>query len=236
VATAWVVKLGGSLARGETLPGWLEALANARVAVVPGGGPFADQVRAAQARWRFGDDAAHRMALLAMAQYGHMLAGLQPALATASAPERLAAILAEGRSAVWLPDPEALEPAALPASWELTSDSLSAWLAGRLGIPRLLLVKYAPLPVGSAPVETLIQAGLLDPAFAGFARAAGCAAWVCGAASHADVAERLARPDTRFTRVILHHQPKRENPYADPSTLFRQLARTNGQGGRKPDL
>jgi aspartokinase-like uncharacterized kinase len=48
-----VVKLGGSLHDAAELGGWLAALAEApgpaRV-VVPGGGPFADAVRAAQER------------------------------------------------------------------------------------------------------------------------------------------------------------------------------------------
>ena len=32
--------------------------------------------------------------------------------------------------------------AALPETWELTSDSLAAWLAGALGAGRLVLVKH----------------------------------------------------------------------------------------------
>ena len=47
----WVVKLGGSLAYASELPRWLSALAEGaggRAIIVPGGGPFADQVRHAQ--------------------------------------------------------------------------------------------------------------------------------------------------------------------------------------------
>ena len=124
--------------------------------VVPGGGPFADQVRASQARWGFGEGPAHGMAILGMRQYGLMLAGLCPAFATATEPERLAGFLALGRPAVWLPDPEALAQAQeLPASWSVTSDSLAAWLARRIGA-RLLLVKSAALPAAAKPAAQLV--------------------------------------------------------------------------------
>ena len=75
----WVVKLGGSLARSEALRGWLAVLARAgrgRAVVVPGGGRYADAVRAEQQRWGFDDSTAHSMALLAMDQYGHQLAAI----------------------------------------------------------------------------------------------------------------------------------------------------------------
>src|SRR5688572_11112389 len=66
-----VVKLGGSYALSPRLPAILAAIraSHVPVVVVPGGGPFADAVRAAQPRMGFGDRAAHRMALLAMAQF-----------------------------------------------------------------------------------------------------------------------------------------------------------------------
>ena len=46
-----IVKLGGSLLRNPLLPAWLDRIARAgRIAVVPGGGAFADAARAAQAQ------------------------------------------------------------------------------------------------------------------------------------------------------------------------------------------
>ena len=80
------VKLGGSLLEAAELRPWLAALAvlpGAPRVVVPGGGPFADTVRDAQARLGFHDLAAHRMAILAMQQYGLMLQALEPRLGLA---------------------------------------------------------------------------------------------------------------------------------------------------------
>ena len=71
-----IVKLGGSHATGPHLKDWLAAIAAeaGSIAIVPGGGPFADAVRAAQASIGYDDRAAHAMALMAMAQFGRALA------------------------------------------------------------------------------------------------------------------------------------------------------------------
>lgn len=164
-----VVKLGGSLHDAAELPGWLVALATApgpaRI-VVPGGGPFADAVRAAQGRLGFGDLAAHRMAILAMQQYGLLLQEREPRLALAETEAEMRG-LGPGAGGVWLPWRLAgLEPG-IEAGWDVTSDSLALWLARRLGAARLLLVKSAPLAGGEASAGALAAAGVLDAAFAG---------------------------------------------------------------------
>jgi aspartokinase-like uncharacterized kinase len=202
VATTWVIKLGGSLWGSDRLPSWLEALAAAKVVVVPGGGPFADQVRAAQGRWRFDDHAAHAMAILAMAQYGWMLTGICPKLRPASGFGELTAEIDAGRSAVWLPDLADLPESEIPASWDVTSDSLAAWLAGRLGVRRLLLVKSAALPGGSVPAERCVAAGWVDPAFPRFIEKSACETWLCGPEDDSRLGEGLRQPETSFTQVI----------------------------------
>src|SRR2546426_2358433 len=80
-----VIKLGGSFAFSADLGDWIAAIAACagRVVIVPGGGPFADVVRAAQVQMGFDDRAAHRMALLAMAQYGCAIKSRNEALTLA---------------------------------------------------------------------------------------------------------------------------------------------------------
>ncbi len=141
----WVVKLGGSLGDSPRLTPWLSALAHpaARCIVVPGGGRFANAVRAAQADWGIPDDAAHAMALLAMAQYGLALHARAPALAVARGLGGLEQTESVG-SRLWLPelaDQLALDMEGLPRDWSLSSDSLALWLANRLGADALVLVK-----------------------------------------------------------------------------------------------
>ena len=77
-----IVKLGGSHANGRHLKDWLAAIAAeaGAIAIVPGGGPFADAVRTAQASMGYDDRAAHAMALKAMAQFGCALEKSQSSL------------------------------------------------------------------------------------------------------------------------------------------------------------
>lgn len=152
----WVVKVGGSLYDSPQLEAWLRVIAAGEhpAILVPGGGPFADQVRVAQQRWQFDDAIAHSMALCAMDQYGLLMAGIEERLQTAADPQQLKQIVADGHSAVWLP--AAADPAVEP-SWRVTADSLALWLAAKVGAEGVLLVKSAPL--------TTAGSELLDAAF-----------------------------------------------------------------------
>jgi aspartokinase-like uncharacterized kinase len=199
----WVVKLGGSLHDAPALRAWLRRLVDVpgppRV-VVPGGGPFADAVRGLQPRLGFGEDTAHRMAILAMQQYGLHLLELEPRLALAETEAELRAATA----AIWLPWRLAgLEPD-LPPSWDVTSDSIACWLAARLGAEMLLLVKSAPLPEGDQAVAALVASGLLDAAFPGFARTFAGAI----ALAHRDDPAALAPDMPARTCRVVRDQPR----------------------------
>src|SRR5437016_4493749 len=139
-----VVKLGGSHAFSDHLRCWIAALESCggSVVIVPGGGPFADTVRAAQQKMGFDDRAADHMALLAMEQYGCALVSLGARLALADTVTSIYRIAREGRVPVWSPARMALRARDLPISWEMTSDSLAAWLAGEIGARHLVLVKH----------------------------------------------------------------------------------------------
>lgn len=175
----WIVKLGGSLHDAANLRSWLARLATgpggARI-VVPGGGPFADAVRALQAPLGFDALTAHRLAILAMQQYGLHLHGLEPRLELAETEAELQAATAS----IWLPWRLAgLEPG-IAASWDVTSDSLACWLAVRLGAEGLLLVKSAPLPGGAVTAPALAKAGLVDAAFPAHAARLTAPVWLVG--------------------------------------------------------
>jgi aspartokinase-like uncharacterized kinase len=167
----WVVKLGGSLATSPELADWLEVLACAgagSVAIVPGGGPFADAVRAAQARWGFDDSTAHQMALKAMDQFGLMLCGCGGFVCATTLREILERVRAR-RVPVWLPSAAVINEPEIPASWEVTSDSLAAWLARKLRAEGLALVKSCARPDARTPLLELAQQGIVDRRFPSFA-------------------------------------------------------------------
>src|SRR4051812_19171173 len=98
---AWIVKLSGSLAEWGPLVDWLKLLARHAaerpIIIVPGGGPFAHAVRNVQDVWRLDNPIAHRMALLAMEQYGLLLQGVCPSLRPAADLADLQANAREGR-------------------------------------------------------------------------------------------------------------------------------------------
>jgi dihydroneopterin aldolase len=186
-----VVKLGGSLAAGPALGAWLQMLTRyggGRAVVVAGGGAFADAVRSAQAQHGFSDRAAHRMALLAMEQYAVMLADFAPVLVTCAGDDEISACLADGRIPVWLPSRMALADPAIPESWDVTSDSLAAWLARRLAAKRLILVKSTPRSVDAA--SWALQ-GLVDPAFPRFTAGASFDMLCLGPGEEASLAASL---------------------------------------------
>jgi dihydroneopterin aldolase len=189
-----IVKLGGSLADGPHLRDWLAAIAAEAgpIVVVPGGGPFADAVRRAQASMGFDDSAAHAMALMAMRQFGRALLSLNPALMLAGSFAAISRALKGGKVPIWSPGPMT-RAAALPESWELTSDSLAAWLAGALGSDRLVLVKHGRF--GSAAIaHDLAAQGVVDPLFPHYLGRSGARAWLAAPADSARFAEGLRRP------------------------------------------
>ncbi|GLK69954.1 aspartate kinase [Ancylobacter dichloromethanicus] len=195
-----IVKLGGSLIGHPRLPALLDALARrgAPLVLVAGGGPLADGVRALQPRLALSDAACHRMAILAMEQTAIAFADLSrdpsaPGLALADTREALAEAHAQRRAALWLPARMVLAASDLPESWELTSDSLAAWLAEKLGAARLTLVKSLAAAPGSTAREWA-AAGLVDPLFPGFAARLSCpvglttAQMLLAACNHGDAA------------------------------------------------
>jgi dihydroneopterin aldolase len=198
-----VVKLGGSHAFSEHLAAWIGAIADCagHVVVVPGGGPFADAVRDAQPKIGFDDDAAHHMALLAMEQYGCALASLNGTFVLA---DSLAAIQHAREAAkvpVWMPSRMALAAADIPASWDITSDSLAAWLAGRLNARQLLLVKHVCLSGTAVRLPELIARGIVDQAFAGFLNSAGIPAALLGPTDQALLGEVVEPGSTIGIRI-----------------------------------
>jgi aspartokinase-like uncharacterized kinase len=141
-----VVKVGGGL---SGTPGALEvvgrALAEAgrrhRLLVVPGGGPFADAVRAFDRREGLSADAAHWMAILAMDQYAYVLVERIPGAVLLEEPGTIGAVLGGTGVAVLAPSRWLRAADVLPHDWGATSDSAAAFVAGALDAERLVLIK-----------------------------------------------------------------------------------------------
>jgi aspartokinase-like uncharacterized kinase len=212
-----VVKVGGGLAR-VAGDGALRALcgeiaeAGARrpLLVVPGGGEFADAVRAADRRFGLRPDTAHRMAILAMDQFGALLADLIPGA------ERRAdlAPVRPGAVAVLLPAALLAQRDPLPASWAVTSDSIAAWVAGTAGAERLVLVKpvaglHREWPPAGDPIARLtadelavLRPGGVDAHLPTVLQATSTETWVIDGRVPARLAELLEHGVTAGTRIV----------------------------------
>ncbi|MBI5012985.1 MAG: uridylate kinase [Methylocystis sp.] len=160
-----VVKLGGSLHASPTLADWLAALKRypRPLTIVPGGGPFADAVRAAQPASGYDDETAHAMAVLAMEQYALALANRDDSLELADSRDAIAAAQARGQIALWRPSAMVAAADDIAPSWEVTSDSLAAWLAKKMGACALALIKSVDVVDGALLTE-IVRKGVVDSA------------------------------------------------------------------------
>lgn len=141
-----VVKVGGSLAREGGLAERLSVLRDLReqwrtLLVVPGGGAFADSVRAAARRHEPSESTAHWMAILGMDQYAHLLVDVLANSVLVHEPPEIVEALREGRLPVLAPFQWIRRVDPLPHSWSVTGDSIAAWIAGQLGARKLILLK-----------------------------------------------------------------------------------------------
>ena len=168
-----LLKVGGSLGRGTALRPLLQRIAllahRRRLLVVPGGGAFAELVRDQMSRQRIDEKTAHHMALLAMDQYGLLLSSLSRR-STGVDNLRAAELVAEaGRVPILLTASLIQREPALERSFRLTSDSIAAFLAGRLRAAHLILLKSVRKPAerirDRASAEALARRGIVDPLF-----------------------------------------------------------------------
>jgi 5-(aminomethyl)-3-furanmethanol phosphate kinase len=159
-----VVKIGGSLYNTVELKKWLDCLKNYSpqqpILIVPGGGPFADQVRTAQKLHHLDDKQAHHMAILAMAQFALLIKGIEPQCQLFHYPDNK---IPSSALSVWLPDEKLLTFNELAQNWSVTSDCLALWLAQQLQADELLMIKCAQDMSNS--IADLVNKHVLDSAF-----------------------------------------------------------------------
>ncbi|MFO0879393.1 MAG: hypothetical protein U0840_18760 [Gemmataceae bacterium] len=159
-----VIKLGGSLLNlpnlHERLLNFLHALYTSTWLIVPGGGASADVIRDLD-RTHHLSEAAHWLALRACTLNAHLLHHWLPHAPLVSEPV--------GFRGQGILDPFTFcqrdegQPDALPHTWEATSDSVAARVAG-LAQADLLLLKSIALP---PPIDwdEAARAGHVDPLF-----------------------------------------------------------------------
>jgi hypothetical protein len=229
-----LIKVGGSICNTQSLkvlaPQWAALAARRPLLFVAGGGLFADQVRALDDHLSLGDDAAHWMAIAAMEQNGYLLGEFMPGIrlisdlgfrietnaelgirSAESIPHSALHILHSlPSSAVLLPYSLLREVDPLPHSWDVTSDSLAAWLAGNVGARRLVLLKDVPGVYADGEGDGEVQAELSRSQLAGydvvdpyFTRALppGMETWILSGFHPERLARLLDTGETEGTRI-----------------------------------
>ncbi len=209
-----VIKVGGSLAESEALPALchqISLLARAhRLLVVPGGGPFADSVRHYYDRWRLSESTAHKMAILAMDQYGYLLCDLMPGSVPVSSFAQVEPVHRGDKIAVLIPSPLlfCLDP--LPHSWKVTADSIAAWVAVQMQARTLVLMKAVDGVHSTFAGEQLLAEATLDQFESGevvdgylpvILSEVGLNTWIVNGSHPERLAELLARGETRGTHL-----------------------------------
>lgn len=176
------IKVGGSVCNSTGLkvyaPRWAALARQYRLLFMAGGGLFADQVRVIDDTFDLSDSAAHWMAIAGMDQCGYLLADCMPGVEVVHDLDSALSIAASGSSAVLVPSSLLRRHDPLPHSWQVTSDSLAAWLVGFASINCLVLLKDVPgvyqtdSPITPPPLlaeitrDQLARYEVVDPFFA----------------------------------------------------------------------
>lgn len=190
-----VIKVGGSLGQSRKLADLMARLSELgrrfKILIIPGGGAFANVIRDYDRQFGLDRDASHWMAILAMDQYGHLISSLIPDSELVHGLSDARKVSASGRVPVLLTYNLLFQADALPRSWNVTADSIAAWVAGLAGARQLILLKsvdglFTDNPCSHANVELLekidlnqlIRCGGVDRYFASILRKYRLDVWV----------------------------------------------------------
>lgn len=175
-----IVKVGGSLLTYRELPTalqrWLCSEGEAGYAVLVGGGPVVDGIRAIDRALVLDEPLAHRVSLDGMQINARIVQSILPDSALVDS--RLQAEEAIARGLVPVLDPTAIlteierdGDAGIPTSWDATSDTIAAAIAQSWGAKELVLLK-SRLPA-HPEMTAMEREGYVDRCFARTARGIG---------------------------------------------------------------
>jgi aspartokinase-like uncharacterized kinase len=171
----WVLKLSGSLDNEKTLSNLIRVIeelsSNFHIVIVPGGGAFADFIRARSTARGVSDETSHAQAVLSVCQFGYELIGrFQNGVAAHNRPQ-VEAALKSGATPVFIPYPYAVKQTSIPATWDATSDTIAAEVCRDLGIGGLVLLKSVDGIIKNGKLQaqvgkaSLKKSDVVDPLF-----------------------------------------------------------------------
>lgn len=140
-----IIKIGGSLIEipqaFKSLCLELSKIAQKHsILIIPGGGKFADIVRELDSKFNLPSLFSHRMAILAMDQYGLFLSQMIPDSRICDSFQEANKIVKSGKTVLFLPSKMLFENDPFNPSWDVTSDSISVYLAIKMQAKKAILV------------------------------------------------------------------------------------------------
>jgi 5-(aminomethyl)-3-furanmethanol phosphate kinase len=190
-----VYKLGGSLLALSELDRRLTSLFQERLPLAPesaagrpldravlvGGGKAADVVRRWDRSHKLGAERSHDLALAAMAFNARLVNSLLRGSELVSRYGLVRKACARGAIAILdsanvLAEAERRASVRLPRSWDVTSDSIAAFLAIEWRAAALVLIKSTPRPAGQSPAAAA-RRGMVDRCFPKLAERVPLVAW-----------------------------------------------------------
>jgi len=181
-----VVKLGGSLLLRPDLPGRLRQalseMTDARILLVVGGGAAADVVRDWSVAHQLQEEPAHWLAINSLALTRALIRSLMPQLCEVASladachrwQESKTPLLLDIEAYLRHAEPQDASP--LPRTWDVTSDSIAAWVASRWSADELLLLKSIDLDHHLTAHQAEL-AGLVDNHFPRIVAEVPCITW-----------------------------------------------------------
>ena len=187
-----VMKIGGSLIKEVPRIARTLLASPCPTLVVPGGGPFANLVRTFKAP----DNESHWMAVLGMEQFGWYIAshGIEtsPVL---QEPER---------PTVFLPYIVLRKEDPLRHRWDITSDTIAAWVAYRLGLDLVILKSVDGIMKGNSlldRISTPMKCEEVDPGFIMFVLDHGVRTLIMNGSKSESIQALLRNEKVEGTRI-----------------------------------
>ena len=180
-----VIKVGGSLFDLPDLSARLSRLLNdfenARPLIICGGGETANLVRSWDKTYDLGDEAAHWLAIQSLMLNDKLLCELVPNARVVSSQAEAMEVWNDHKlpvlcSYTYLKQTSKAHIAPLPTSWDVTSDSIAAWVSLTWPAEELVLLKSVDLPE-EMTLSALAQAGLIDDYFPHFSESLPALRW-----------------------------------------------------------